>query len=63
MEVLERNEIDNIKLCRAGIPDAFIDAGSTKVLYEKCSLYPAGIVNKARKMLSHELSLTGQERI
>ncbi|MEQ8189628.1 MAG: 1-deoxy-D-xylulose-5-phosphate synthase [Candidatus Eremiobacterota bacterium] len=63
MEVLERNEIDNIKLSRTGIPDSFIDAGSTKILYEKCGLYPAGIANKAKKMLSREISFSVRERV
>lgn len=51
IELLECNGIDNIKVARIGLPDRFIEAGSTSILYQLCGLDKNGIVKKARSLL------------
>ena len=52
IELLERNEIDNIKVARMGLPDRFIESGSTEVLYKMYGLDLEGIAKRGRQLVS-----------
>ena len=50
-ELLEDRGVTNVRLCRLGLPDRFIDHGKTAQLWAEASLDAAGIVATARKLV------------
>jgi len=51
IELLEKKEIENIRIARLGLPDRFIESGSTDVLYNMYGLDKEGIVKKGKSLV------------
>jgi len=51
IELLEKKEIENIRIARLGLPDRFIESGSTDVLYNMYGLDKEGIAKKGKSLV------------
>jgi 1-deoxy-D-xylulose-5-phosphate synthase len=62
LEVLNRHQLNTVKLCCLGIPDNFVEHGTQKMLRAKYGIDADGIGAAVKKVINGDYSSIAQNR-